>query len=801
MKPANDFYAALFQSGILHRPLPVPEDDPHALKTILAAKPVHKEKILWNGGIGKNLPTGGGPGTVSVCETDGSRVLRLTADLTADHWPAGAPQDGDYTNFGTAAFSFSLSGENWEDFDRLRFRVRPDIPSSYVLHLNVSVRNEGKIPVPDEYWREGATVFDLKNGQWNDCIWEFPSMGRDRITNLTFYVFLSGQAADWGAKLLYDFADIRLESTGDAEHERGWQCRKNTITLSSAGYFPEGSKTAVADVDADIFRVHDARDGHAVYEGQVKRVSNPRGNFCVLDFSEIPEGQYYLTAGDVQSCVFPVSSAIGTEPVWKLLNFVYCLRCGYAVPGKHGACHLDSMAEHNGVKLSFSGGWHDAGDLSQQALQSGEMVHALLEAAELYKGEPLLRARLLEEAEWGLDFILRTRFGDGFRATSAGCTRYTRNLVGDFDDVAVRVYDHSYENFLFSGVEAYACTVLKEINPAAAEGSLSAAREDYDFACKKFAETGVDPAHMYEHTFGSGLSQYYAVITWAAANLFRAAGDRKYADDAAKYAGKLIDCQEQGAAGLPFTGFFYRDESHASIVHFNHQAREHQFLQALTLVCDVLKDHPDRAAWVQAIARYADYVKAVIGNTAPYSMMPAGVHRLDEPEDQALFPYMHILTDYWQQKPHYEAQLSNGLKLDENHVLKNFPVWFSFRGNSAVQLSSGIAAAEAGICLDDPVMRSIGREQLYWMWGKNPFGQSLQYGVGERYPAEYGVYVGECIGEVPVGVQTAMDEDIPYWPQTNNATYKEVWIGTACRMLWLLNSCRKMTENERNTEI
>ena len=77
-----------------------------------------------------------------------------------------------------------------------------------MLHLNVAVANVGKIAVPDPYFREGATVFDLKNEEWNDCIWEFPSMGRDEITELTFYVYLSGQAVAWDDRLVYDLKDI-----------------------------------------------------------------------------------------------------------------------------------------------------------------------------------------------------------------------------------------------------------------------------------------------------------------------------------------------------------------------------------------------------------------------------------------------------------------------------------------------------------------------------------------------------------------------------------------------------------------
>lgn len=786
MRTDREWEQELQESLFIHQSLPLHREK--SLEAEFPYKKVTDKRSIWCDGDERYTPKAEKEGTVGVTDTENGRVLRLEADLTAKHWPKGAPADGDYTNYGTAAFSFAFDKENWQGYNRLHFQVYPRVETARVLHLNVAVTNVGEIAVPDTYCREGATVFDLKNEEWNDCIWEFPSMGRDAITELSFYVYLSGQAVAWDDRLIYDLKDICLERVENPEQEKGWQCRKNSISLSTAGYFAEGRKTAVANVTDTHFQLCRAENGEVVLEGTVSALENERGSFQVLDFSKAQEeGLYYLQAGEVKSTVFPISADLCEEPVWKIINFVYHLRCGTPVPGKHGSCHLDSMAEHNGVRISFAGGWHDAGDLSQQAAQSGEMVHAFLQAAEQYRYRPVLRNRLLEEAKWGLDFILRTRFGDGFRATSAGVTRFTENKEGDFDDVAVRVFDHSYENFLFSGVEAYAAYALRDTDRELGRGSLRAAKEDFAFAEKKFAQTGVEPAHMYEHTYNSGLSQYYAVIVWAAANLYQSCKEDYYADRAVYYAAKLMDCQETGEAKLPFSGFFYRDESHKSIVHFNHQSREYQFVQALVLLCEVLPEHKDYALWRAAVERYAGYQKAVMENTAPYGMAPAGVHRMDEPEDKELFPYLHLLVDYDAEYPHYKAQLAQGKKLDNRHVLKNFPVWFSFRGNSAVLLSSGIAAAQAGRLLGDEAERQIGREQLYWMWGKNPFGQSLQYGVGNRYCSQYGVYVGECAGEVPVGIETYADEDVPYWPQNNNATFKEVWIGVACRMLWLMS--------------
>lgn len=729
-----------------------------------------------------------GSGVSRLEEGDG--VVTVEAPLRAGRWPEGSPDDGDYCNFGTAKLFFDFDREDWRGYNRLRFRVRPHISGGRVLHLNAGICSQGETPIPDPYYREGASVFDLKNGEWNECIWEFAAMPRDAVTQLVFYVFCSGRDISAGETLTYEYKDIRLERVEHPEHERGWENPAPGIRLSTVGYWPQGAKTAVGTLKAETFRLVDARTGETVLTGPVQQVENERGRFSVLDFTDCTApGRYYLRAGDVQSCEFEIADDLGKESLWKVLNFFFCERCGTPVPGKHGTCHQDVLARHNGVTMTFAGGWHDAGDVSQQAAQTGEAVLALFENARRCKEDRMLYLRLMEEAQWGLDFILRTRFGDGYRATSAGATRYTDNLMGNFDDVEARVHNHSFENFLFSGIEAYAAQTLRGFDDALAECALRAAAEDFAFAREKFAQTGVDPAHMFEHTYNSGLSQYYAVIVWAASCLYGANGEEAYAASAREYAARLLDCQEQGGAGLPLSGFFYRDESHRTVVHFNHQSREHQFMQALDALCRTQPDAPEKPLWERAMARYGDYLKAISSNTAPYGMLPAGVHKLDEAEDADTFRWLHVTCDYRAERDNYRQQLERGRPLADGWVLRNFPVWFSFRGNAAVMLSMGKAASILGRYFHDPELMQIGREQLYWMWGKNPFGQSLVYGAGSNYCRQYAVLCGECVGEVPVGIETRGNEDVPYWPQNNNATFREVWVGAAARWLLLCADC------------
>lgn len=52
------------------------------------------------------------------------------------------------------------------------------------------------------------------------------------------------------------------------------------------------------------------------------------------------------------------------------------------------------------------------------------------------------------------------------------------------------------------------------------------------------------------------------------------------------------------------------------------------------------------------------------------------------------------------------------------------------------------------------------------------------------------------MGEIPVGIETYGNEDIPYWPQNNNATFREVWVGSASRWLSL---CAELMQGREDT--
>ena len=773
---------ALLDTNFIHRPLPV--DDSRSVEARLLQKTPLDRRALWTGDFGQW--SHGGRGGIVPAQDAGTPVLRLWGNTVYDSWPEGASPDGDYTSFGATRATLRLDGEDWRGYNRLRFRVRPDCPGARAVHLNMHLVNEGETKIPDIYWREGCHVMNLNNHCWNECVWEFPDLPRDRITAVVFHALLNGKDATTGDTVAFDIAHLALELVADTEPQLGWSCPPGRVSYSTSGYWTAGRKTAVASPNVQEFDILDEA-GKTVYRGASQTVSFAGAEHAVLDFSPLQApGRYRIQAGGTMTEPFAIADDLLHDAAWKVINFLFCERCGCPVSGRHGTCHGDFVAEHNGVKLVYNGGWHDAGDVSQQTLQSAEVAHGLLELAQAVRhSDPPLYRRLMEEAEWGLDFLLRTRFGDGYRATSVGATRWTRGFIGDMDDVAVRVHTNALENFLGAGIEAYAAAALKGWDDELAWKCAEVARQDFAFAEERYRTHGHERPNFYEHTYNTGASQFAATASWAASMLLALTGEAAYGQRARDYMDDMLACQQTGEAALELKGFFYRDRAKTHIVHFNHQARDHAYAQALQALCATQPEHADLSRWQEALRLHGAYLKGLLAYASPYGMLPAGVYAEHEAGDRETFGLLHLLSDYDQERANYAAQVRGGAPLGNGHYVKQFPVWFSFRGNLAVHVAMGKAAAICGSYLQDDELLEAARDQLYWVAGRNPFCQSLMYGEGSNYAQQYAVFPGEMVGELPVGVQTLGNGDEPYWPQANTATYKEVWTSSASHWLWL----------------
>jgi hypothetical protein len=778
-------------TGYIHSPLPL--DQSKSFETFGLTKKVTVSDMLCDMEDIKKW-SHKGVGTMSQTSErsiSGKYSLKLTAPTILSEfldWGIGR---------GTSMATFDASGKNWEKYNRIRFNIYPDCEGARSIYLNLYVENDGKIKVPDQYGREGFHEINLVNGQWNECFVEMSELPRDKVTKLSFAIEVFGKERTMGDSLKFDIDAVELQTVENPEVVSGWKPAENRIIYSTTGYRNNSEKSAIIRVKNHDgkFRLVDYTTSQVAYEGQINTAKTHLGDFETIDFTNFKkEGQYQIRVGDVTTKPFYINHNIWDNSAWRVLNFMFCERCGYPVPGKHGVCHSDLNGEFNGHIFPVNGGWHDAADMSQQSLQTGEIAYSMLEMANRAKekNNTDLYLRLTEEALWGLDYIMKTRLGDGYRMQTWGTNLWTDGFIGSIDDTGrrqVTATNSGFENFLFSAIEAYASMSLDN-DKMLKENLRKIAREDFGFAIKRFEELGYNEriSKGHGHAYMASQSQYMATVSWAASMLFKLTQEKYYAEKAAEFIKYTLQCQRKEPLNdiNKTRGFFYRDLDKKSIVHFNHQSRDQVYMQALAALCETQPDHPDYATWENSIRMYGDYLKNIMQYVQPYGMVPSGVYQKDEVKDSANF-YIVQVGIHQDVSKDFKEQLENGIKLDDDHYLRIFPVWFSFKGNAAVHLATGKSAALCGKFLKDKELMNIAEQQLFWIVGKNPFGQSLIWGEGSNYPQLYTALPGEMVGEIPVGMQSRFNEDAPYWPQFNTATSKEVWGSSAGKWFSLIS--------------
>jgi len=414
---------------------------------------------------------------------DGSHSLRFEAQMR-DEEVIKRDAGGRMMGFSQAILTFP-EPQDWSGFNRIAMWVyihASDI-RVHTFYLRFTCTDAPSSITDPKY----ATVIqNLTPGQWNYVVWEIPNLRRDKVTEFKIIKLGTGHHPTEKGSVIYDFDRLELQQV-DAEKYEGWEVAANKIAFNHVGYKPEHSKTAITnDLSASFFQVKDANSGQVILTKSIKSFEADKGEYQLLNFSEIQKpGKYFLWTNDRLSRPFIISDTLWNIPIYKALNFYYCQRCGFDVPGVHPECHKDWQGIHNGKKKLISGGWHDAGDLSQGSFRTSMSLYAMLELCRQLKIRNInfqLQERILEEALWGLEWLLKSRFGDGYRITWSSIGIYTDGIVGTTDDIITPAQNNPWENFIAAGAEAFAYSMLKQSHPDIAQQSLQAAKEDWQAA-------------------------------------------------------------------------------------------------------------------------------------------------------------------------------------------------------------------------------------------------------------------------------------------------------------------------------
>lgn len=708
------------------------------------------------------------------------RVLRIDLNVYTD---SPAPTR---TRLSSVNLRRDFGGEDWRAYNRISVWIRPDIEGFPMLPLQLVLRNDGAVKVPDVYRREGTHYVTLRDGAWQQVVWEIEPLARDRVLSLEIGYWMNKLFAQPGDRVGFEIARLELQQV-EPDHVEGWQVAPGRLAFSHSGYAPEAVKTALAtDLRArefSIVRVEGNGQPEIVFTGPVEPVETRFGLFQRLDFSALrTPGTYAIHAGDVRTAVFRVGDDAWRASIEKALNFFSGERCGHAVAGSHGVCHLDWTATLGDQRIVMNGGWHDAGDLSQGTVNTGEATYALFALAERLQArgdDPALLARVLDEARWGLDWLLRVRFDGGYRIYFASNNLWTNGVLGDADDRTREAKNNPNVNYIAAAAGALAYRVLKEADPLLAERALRIARDDW-----RHAIVGVESADTRDtNAFAATRMELAGIGALASLELYAATGEAQYAAKAKELARVILASQQRSFIGreLPLAGFFHTGPDRDTIFHQFHRGNDQAPIVALARLAEAFPDDAEWMDWYAAVVRYAEYQEASTVATEPWGVLPAYVYHEREALQLPDSGMQHLGT-----RAAFLEQVRRGTPMGDGYYLKAFPAWYARRGNYGVLLSQAKALSTAAVLRRDSAGLALARLQAQWVVGRNPFAQSTMVGEGYDWAQQYSVSSGDFAGALPVGIQTRGDNDEPYWPAANMYVYKEVWIHPVARWLWLM---------------
>ena len=708
---------------------------------------------------------------------DHSLKMRIPARLNIP-----GPKSG--RGWGTAGVHRVFDGEDWQDWNRISLWIYPDNPGTYVNWLELRIYNDGVEKLPAQFGQEGETSLILRDHEWNHVVWEIGNVARDKITALEVSYYLSGNEPEATDTATFYLDQLELQKV-KPDYIEGWKVWPGRISYSQDGYEPGAVKTAIANnLEAKNFSLINQETGETVLEKPILNSDHHLGSFQVMDFSEIREaGTFIIKAGSTETHPFRIGSDIWRESIFKAINFFYEERCGFPIPGRHDVCHRDWTCTHDGKTIVVNGGWHDAGDLTQGITNTGETVYAMFDLAQKLKSmnqDRELYKRLMEEATWGLKWILKTSFHDGYRFSGAANSRKTDGIIGNNDDISVEARYVPVNNFIASAAEGIASRTLKETDPRLSAYALRMAEEDWHFAEARMKSELTDISdQFFRGTFDSNnvLHEIASQGIIASIEIWKATGNDDYINKAVEWARVILESHQRIKPEwkIPITGFFYTGPDKKNILHYCHRGHEQEPIQALTELCRALPDHPDWMKWYSAVVLHSEYLKTITRYSEPYNVIAASIY---SDQEYKMAPESR--------RESYRQQVLEGIPLGDGHYLRLFPVWMDYRGHFGTILPKALALEDAASLRNDPQSSQLAQQQLEWVIGRNPFAQSCMMGEGYDYTPLYSPMSGYMAGSLPVGIQTKGAEDVPYWPAQSTWTYKEVWVHPVAQWIWLM---------------
>jgi hypothetical protein len=536
---------------------------------------------------------------------------------------------------------------------------------------------------------------------------------------------------------------------------------KPAIAINHLGFLPKGGKRVIFRLTGpDTPAAFTMREIGSVTPAfsitrPLPREPSDLGECLVGDFSDVDRvGMYQITIGDQRSVPFFIRQDVWRRTLPKAFSFYPQKRCGIAVPNVHPVCHLDDgRRRDNGQYIDTTGGWHDAGDLRKwmtSALLSGAALsHLARNPGDQWNLDGSGLAPLLDEIKLGNRYWLKMQDSDGrvFNDVGGGVkgdnsdNHWTDNVIGNEDDRYINPAKPDLVQAQFTAVEASLVQVYRKTDPGYGQICLAAALRCWN------ANT---PANV---TVELGW------WTLAALELYRATGEKRWAEQAAGLATRLLSLHNTDYTGgqKVVRGFWRTSEQ-------NPTPLVHHYLPgipaiALLELAHGMTAHPDVPKWREAVRRHVDDYVLPMASRNAYRIVPFGL---------------------FNGSPSQERYRSLGGELTYRYFM---PVARGSHGLTSHFESYAAMLALAGRVFANRRYTELAYRQLEWVMGANPFGACLMTGEGMRNPYPHSRYESLTVGALMNGFG-GNEEDEPlldmeygfdwhtteYW-QPHNAWY------------------------------
>ena len=489
-------------------------------------------------------------------------------------------------------------------------------------------------------------------------------------------------------------------------------------------------------------------EGKIAHQGELVRTQSRWGTVWQGDFTAFTQpGNWQIETDFGSTYPITIKPAVYDRLQRSFLNYLYCQRSAFEIPGIRTAEHLDDgILDTTGEQIRAAGGWYDAGDLRKWMFLTQPNLAVLATLAT--QGHPGLRAAAIEEIRWGNKFFHGMMAPDGqiwedlaggtFKAgldlekdwwyeNHPGCNadnsggRYTDNIPGTGDERPIRTKYNPAIQFMFVRTQ---CQVASLLDDTERNQCLTLAAKAYVYGCKR----GHDRRTL-----------FVAEELWATLEAWSAGLSQATLAQVSALTVELLERQDTGTSGL--SGYFLeKDATDAFRCIALSCEPAFALLRLVELAPTGLGDLCGRAR--AALERFIDQYILADAASNPFGIGPYGVYLHPPAADLQTFR---------------DAGRGRGVRT----FIHPFSPQQIVHGTGSVVLHQAALCARAGRQFGRGAWLAAAERMVQWTLGHNLEGLCLHAGVGYRHPTPFSAYVTQLPDTVCIG-HIGRPDDSPY---------------------------------------